>query len=517
VKVCLLAPPMMDVVDGSLRTISMDAERECPPYGIYMLAAALRAAGHEVALVDLIAEQSVDLTPHEQELRDCELVGVGATSLSWPSAKVVLHQIEKLLPTVPIVLGGIHPTMFDRYVLQTSPATYVVRGEGERALLQLCECVSRGVSAAGVPGLTWKAPDGSITRNPVPAKIDNEELASFPVPDYSLLAPDVYKGLAIESSRGCAFDCSFCSTSYRRTWRPIPAEDFVDRLTTLMPHLPRTRYRTMHVIDDEFSMNPRRAVRITELLHDRGLEPWLVYDSRANDLLFPGYVEGMADLTCQFLVGAECGYDEGLKKIGKGTTTEKLRQAAAKLARFGISERADFSFMLGLPWESMDEIRATIRFAAGLHAEFGVRILLQWYLQIPGSRLWEADRSAGLVSEAMYDDFGFFRNLYLFRTGVRISPSEFYEIAHMVEGLQRATRVRYPGRRMVEFTFPSAIATYFPVSVMNTHDSGLVRLREVSRPGKDLTTLQPTHVDLGVPEVAEVPVGVPRRHFVGYQ
>ncbi|GHG78967.1 hypothetical protein GCM10018779_59430 [Streptomyces griseocarneus] len=489
----------------------MDAERECPPYGIYLLAAALRSAGHEVVLIDLIAEQSVDLAPHEHELRGCELMGVGATSLSWPSARVVLHQIEKLLPTVPIVLGGIHPTMFDRYVLETSPATYVVRGEGERALLQLCECVAKGGSVADVPGLTWKAPDEKIVRNPVATRIDNEELGAFPVPDYSSLAPNVYKGLAIESSRGCAFDCSFCSTSYRRSWRPIPPEEFVNRLTTVMPHLPLTRYGTTHIIDDEFSMNPRRAVRITEVLRERGLEPWLVYDSRANDLLFPGYVEGMADLTCQFLVGAECGYDEGLKKIGKGTTTEKLRLAAAKLARHGIGERADFSFILGLPWESMDEIRATIRFAAGLHAEFGVRILLQWYLQIPGSRLWEADRAAGLVNESMYNEFGFFRNLYLFRTGVRLSPDEFYEVAQMVEALQRATRVRHPDRRMVEFTFPSAIATYFPVGVMNSRHSGLVRLREVSRPGKAITVEEPKPVDLGVP------VGVPRRHFVGYQ
>ncbi len=511
-KVCLLAPPMMDVVDGALQTISMDAERECPPYGLYMLTAALRAAGHEVVLVDLIAEQSVDLTPHHRALQDCQLVGVGATSLSWPSARVVLHQIEKLLPNVPIVLGGIHPTMFDRYVLDTTPATYVVRGEGERALLRLCACLSTGASVADIPGLTWRTPDGSVVRNPAAAKIDNEELGVFPVPDYASLAPGVYKGLAIESSRGCAFDCSFCSTSYRRSWRPIPAEEFVDRLTSVLPHLPLTRYHSTYIIDDEFSMNPRRAVRITELLHDRGLEPWLVYDSRANDLLFPGYVEGMADLTCQFLVGAECGYDEGLKRIGKGTTTEKLRLAAAKLARFGISDRADFSFILGLPWESMDEIRTTIRFAAGLHAEFGVRILLQWYLQIPGSRLWEADRSAGLVNEVMYDEFGFFRNLYLFRTGVRIAPDDFYDVAHMVEGLQRATRARYPERRMVEFTFPSAIAAYFPAGVLDGSDSGLVRLREVSRPGRAPTAvLEPTTVDLGVP------VGVPRRHFIGYQ
>src|SRR5262249_27150574 len=146
---------------------------------------------------------------------------------------------------------------------------------------------------------------------------------------------------------------------------------------------------TVHIIDDEFSMNPRRATEIARVIRRRGMKPKLVYDSRASDLLADGFVENIAEFTCQFLVGAECGYDEGLKRIGKGTTCAILETPAQTLRRYGIGDRAVFSFILGLLWETRAEVERTIRFAMHLHGNYNVRVLLQWYCQIPGSRLWE--------------------------------------------------------------------------------------------------------------------------------
>ena len=156
-------------------------------------------------------------------------------------------------------------------------------------------------------------------------------------------------------------------------------------------------------------MNPKRTVEITEILRKRGLKPVLIYDLRATDLLFKGLIPSIAEFTGQFLVGAECGYDEGLKKIGKGTTTKILEDAAALLHSHGLAGCADFSFVVGLPWESAAEVRKTCQFAAHLFSTYGVRILLEWYCQIPGSRLWEADREAGRVNELMYNNYGFSR------------------------------------------------------------------------------------------------------------
>jgi len=481
-KVVLFVPPVMDDIWGDPRPIAMDANRECPPYGVYLLQAVLKAAGHEAIVADLIADGSECIKPYASHLADCGLVGIAATSMSWATAVRVIRQVRKVRPEVPIVLGGIHPTMFDYYLLRSFPVNYVVRGEGEVAIVELCAALEKGRDVSGVPNLSWTDDSKAVVRNPLAPKIAKEDLGRYPIPDFSQLPMKLYKGLSIESSRGCAFDCSFCSTSYRRSWRGIPAQTFVDRLEQMMPQLSRTQLAMMHIVDDEFSTNPRRAMEIVKIIRGRGLRPLLVYDSRARDILYDGFVPSIAEFTSQFLVGAECGYDEGLKRIAKGTTTRMLEDAARLLDKEGLAGRADFSFVLGLPWEAAADVRRTCQFAAHLYASYGVRILLQWYCQIPGSRLWEADREAGLVSEAMYNDYGFFRDLYLFRTGVKLTPKEIGEISISVGALQRLGEYRDPKKQKVEYGHPEPVAFYFPQEFLVSHGDGLLNLREVSSP-----------------------------------
>jgi anaerobic magnesium-protoporphyrin IX monomethyl ester cyclase len=139
-KVLLVAPQLWTTSSGKSRfweephSIAMDAVRECPPYGIYLLQAVLRKAGHDAIVADLIAAGSNSMVPYLSDLTDCRLVGIAATSMSWPTALDVIQQIRRARPEVPIVLGGIHPTMFDLYILSTFPVDYIVRGEGELAL-----------------------------------------------------------------------------------------------------------------------------------------------------------------------------------------------------------------------------------------------------------------------------------------------------------------------------------------------------------------------------------------------
>jgi anaerobic magnesium-protoporphyrin IX monomethyl ester cyclase len=484
-KVLLVAPPIMDNLfwDHPI-SIAMDAVRECPPYGIYLLQAVLRQAQHEAVVADLIADGSHRIDPYLADLRDCGLVGIAATSMSWPTAVSVIRQVRQHRPDVPIVLGGIHPTMFDYYILNTFQVDYVVRGEGEVAIQALCAALEKGSGIEEVPNLSWRDSEGRVCRNPIPSKISKTQLGDFPIPDFSKLPMNLYKGLSIESSRGCAFDCSFCSTSYRKTWRGMPAAMFVDRLEEMLPQVERTQLEMIHVIDDEFSMNPKRTVEITDILRKRDLKPILIYDSRATDLLYDGLIPSIAEFTGQFLVGAECGYDEGLKKIGKGTTTQILEDAAAKLHANGLAGQADFSFVLGLPWETVTEVRKTCQFAAHLFATYGVRILLQWYCQIPGSRLWEVDREAGRVNEAMYNNYGFFRDLYLFRSGVRLTPDEIWQVSNTVATLQKMAKMQYPDRTMVEYGHPEPIGLYYPQEVMTRRPDGLASLREVAMPEK---------------------------------
>jgi anaerobic magnesium-protoporphyrin IX monomethyl ester cyclase len=461
-KIVLVAPPIVDTLDGRLQVVGVDAIRECPPLGIYTLAAVLEAEGHDVAVADLILHGTRSLDAFAADLDAADLVGIGATSMAWPAAVEVIAQVRRRRPDVPIVCGGIHPTLFDRHVLHTFPVQFVVRGEGERALPRLCAALEGREDLGAVPNLSWTNDRGALVRNALDPRIARQDLATMPLPRWERLPPATYKCLAVESSRGCAFDCSFCSTPYRRSWRGLDPDAVVARLAHALERLDRARSGCIHVVDDEFSMNPARATSIARGIAARGLTPRLLFDSRATDLLHPAFVEAIAPYTAGLLVGAECGYDEGLAKVGKGTTCRTLEEAARVLAAHGLAARTDFSFILGLPWETRAEVERTVRFATHLFVEYGVHVMLQWYRQIPGSRIWDDARRDGLVHESMYDAYGFFGNLYLFQTSCRLTPREIYAIADITEQLRWLAELTGRTRPSIVHHFPGPIADAFP-------------------------------------------------------
>lgn len=474
-RISLIATPLMDYQDGVLAPIAMDAVKTCPPYGIYLLATILRRHGHEVIIIDLIAQGTNELGHHAALIMSSHLVGIGTTSLAWPTAKRCIEEIRRYHPCVPIVLGGIHATMFDAYLLATTSANYCIRGEGDVAFPLLCNILERGGDLRQIKNLTCKGADGRIHRNQTAPLLTEAELAAQPMPDYSCIHPGIYPSLGIESSRGCPFDCIFCSTSYRKTWRGLPAMAFVDRVERLAGYLPLTTQGVVQIIDDEFSVKKERAIAIFQGFTDRGLKVKAVFSSRANDMLDEAFLKAALPHAHQFLVGAECGYNEGLKKVGKGTTVENIARAAALLDAHGLSQRADFSFVLGLPWETKAEVMETVRFAVGLQERHGVRVLLQWYCQIPGSRLWDEQRRREVLHEALYDDFGFFGSNYLFRSGIPLTPSEVHGVTRHIQAAQKQAPAN-----MIQSCTPEPILKYYPEIAESTAVSALANLRDTA-------------------------------------
>lgn len=84
----------------------------------------------------------------------------------------------------------------------------------------------------------------------------------------------------------------------------------------------------------------------------------------------------------------------------------------------------------------------------------------------------------------MYNNYGFFRDLYLFRSGVKLTPDEIWEVSTMVTALQSMARMKYPDRAMVEYGHPEPIGLYYPQEVMQSRPDGLASLREVAMPEK---------------------------------
>lgn len=511
--VVLCCVPIMDrMYDEKLIPVAQDAFAACPAIGIYLLAAILRDNGYKVTVADFTAEWRfklegvavaddrtlradklkriekialenlkklhTSLAAQASEigridkwlpiLREAALIGISGTSLNWPSVLMVVRQIRDAGISVPIVVGGVHPTMLANYILQTCPIDFVIRHEGEKALLKLCEALEGRLEYEKVPNLSWRTKDGRIVHNSTIPPLTVDELASLPVPAYDLLPPKAYPLVALQSSRGCPFCCCFCSTPFRRSYRPIPASAFVDKLEEAMSLAADgvMASNIVQIMDDEWSVDRKRTIDIVHEVAHRNLHVKFIYDSRANDFLDEKYAEAVVPYTERFLVGAECGYNEGLTKVGKGTTVEKLESCARVLSKYGIAERAEFSFILGLPWESYEQVLQTIRFTTHLVLEYGVNVMLQWYCQIPGSLLWDESWQRGDVTPAMYDEFGFFRNLYLFKTGVKLSLEEIQEAVDAICTAHSLIVLSGRSKGSMAYRLPAPIQIYYPPAAL---------------------------------------------------
>lgn len=478
-KILLISAPILDRFDDQLVPIAMDAKRVAPPYGIYLLSSVLKNNGYLVDIADLIANGFDELDNVLTQIDNYDLIGIGATSFSWPTARICISKIKSVKQGVPIVLGGIHASMFDHHILSTTKADFIIRGEGEFAIIELCEMLEGKRGIADVTNLSYQDTDGTVVRNNISKVVD---LNDIPSPDYSSLPNDAYSGISIESSRGCPFDCIFCSTNYRQTYRSMRPDVFLDRVEDVLPFLSRTVNRAVQIIDDEFTLDIERVMEIVNSFSERNIQAKFVFDARVRDITNEKFVEQVSPHVCRFLVGAESGYDEGLKRIGKKITTATISQAAKILQKYNLSHLCDFSFVIGFPWEDYKDTLRTINFASDMMIEYGVNILLQWYMQIPGSRLWQAQKEEGILDEALYDDFGLFRNPYLFRSGVKLSLEEIDDISETIVSVKMLHEMSgIKNSNTLEYVHPLPISRYFPNNgYVHQYSSGLNSLREIS-------------------------------------
>jgi len=451
-RVLLIAVPLVDRIGQRLVPIAMDRYKTSPPLGIYLLAAIAREAGHDVQVLDLIAHGSLDLQRAIDAAGRCDVVGVSANSLNWPSARMVVDAVKEAFPRLPAVMGGIHPTSFPDHVLRHSKADYLICGEGDHALPSLLAALAGRIPLRDVPGLAW-IEDGFLHCNPNPA-LGIDEISALPDPAYDLLPGDCYESLSVESSRGCRFSCTFCSTRFRGSWRALPADLFVGRLERLQPQVDRTIYKAFSFIDDLFTFDAQRVIDIARRIDERAMDVWATLDARVTDIIKPGVAHAIEPMVSQMLVGAECGYNEGLKAIRKGASVEIIERAAAVLHDIGLAPRTVFSFIIGFPFETADDCRRTIEFATGLLQRYNVRIYLQWFNAIPGSELWDALVADGDLDIAMYDEFGFLTNERIFRTGIRLPLDDIRELSATVRSLNMLLFLTRPAADVLQFAQP---------------------------------------------------------------
>ena len=219
----------------------------------------------------------------------------------------------------------------------------------------------------------------------------------------------------------------------------------------------KTTKGVLNVVDDSFTVDRKRAASILSGIRNSGIAVQAVFDACARDLHSSELVSSLGEFANRFLVGAECGYDEGLRAINKRITTHDLQLAASSLRDHGLSGRSVFSFVIGFPFESRSDCLRTIEFASQLVIRYGVGAYLQWYNPIPGSEIWQELEHSGRIALVDFDSFGFFRSSRIFRAGVRLSDSDIDFICEAVDAVNRLSVVAHPDSPIIQFSRPAAL------------------------------------------------------------
>ncbi len=346
--------------------------RIAPPFGILYLASALEKAGFSVKLIHRSATRAA-LEETVREVIGAKPLLAGFSVLSGPSLLPAWEASRRLKKRsdLPIVWGGMHPTMLPEQTLGEPVIDYVVVGEGEETLVELVRNLAGQAEArplAGIDGLAWKK-DGKIRVNPARAFIKDLDAYSpawhhLPIESYfyrrrffytdfgsalpGLIAPYV-------TSRGCPWRCGYCYNQFvnKRSFRAHSAARVLSDIARL-----KSEHGVEAVVfeDDNLFTDRRRALEIV-----RGIGiPWSsslradYFGRWKEEFIRELKISGCVELR----IGAESGVPRILEIMAKDITVEEIRLSAEICRRQGINGL--YNFMVGIPGETWAESLETL-------------------------------------------------------------------------------------------------------------------------------------------------------------
>ena len=369
------------------------------------LAAVLRRKGARVAILDLgIVGNDDGIEKVLQELKP-KYVGLTATTPLFPRIVELSSKCRRILgDEVTLLVGGPHATALPGESLQSSEFDILVFGEGEETVVDIWE----GKKLSEINGIYYKD-NGRIKKTARRKPI--ADLDQLPFIAVDLFDNECYHGakalsktmpnFQYESSRGCSGVCTFCNKNiFGYNFRPKSPERVVEEIEFILGH----GYKEIRFVDDQFNSDIDRAIKICELIINKGLKfPWSLASGIRVDTVNEEFFKVAKMAGCyQIGVGFEAGTQTGLNSISKNITLEQSRECMAMMKNAGI-EVLGF-FILGLPDDTEATMEETIKFALELKPDFAKATIL---MPFPGTRLFTQYEQKGLIKTRDWEKYNF--------------------------------------------------------------------------------------------------------------
>ena len=391
-KILLVNPPIPHEIE-----LYSTAGIVAPPMGLTYLAAVLEKYGYHVEILDApVLSLSHEQIEEEIKKREPDIVGITATTAMINSALQVAKTAKTVLPESIVVLGGIHVTFSYESTMRENPFVDIVCiGEGEYTLLELVQTLEKEGDLKNVKGIVYRK-NGELVKNQPRPLIEN--LDELPFPARHLLPMHKYKAFGenmilgtILTSRGCPFNCIFCSSSllFGKKFRARSPKNVVDEVEQFQEAY-KTRY--VEFVDDTFTFDRKRAEAICKEIIDRKLDTRWVCSCRV-DLIDKELMQTLKKAGCVMIYfGVESGVQRIINLMRKGIKLEQAERVMKWAREVGIETVA--SFVFGIPGETWEDAMQTIKFAKKLNPDY---VQFSIATPFPGTELYQIAKREGLL------------------------------------------------------------------------------------------------------------------------
>lgn len=417
-----------------MRVVLVATQTHPVAIGLRYLSSYLKSAGHDVRMVFLSSQHSakgLDFTRPDFErlfqfCRESDLIGLSLMTSGYYLAAKLTQAIRDRKINVPVVWGGIHPTVAPDESLEIADA--ICMGEGEESTRLLLQRMSRGKDPTDIGGMGFRAGGWfGNSRNLInPVLPLDRPLEDYPFPDYDLkthwilrkgefvqarpeLLRSALQRLRVQTTRGCPYSCTFCNNTvwqelYRGKgkWvRQRSNQSIIAEITSMRARFPTIR--AVNIIDDLFLVR-----------HEDVLEDFVArYTSQVNlPLELDAFPNTVTEAKVRILtrlplhlisMGIQSGSPDTLQNVyHRPTTPERISECIDLFSKYGL--RAEYHYIIANPYESEENVIASMRFIASHHK--GPAVLRVFPLMLyPGSPLYKRARNDGIIGERHEDAY----------------------------------------------------------------------------------------------------------------
>lgn len=412
IKTVLINPPLSAHEQaGGLEEV----ENVMQPLGIGYIAAVLEKNNFDVKIIDCRVSK-IDFIKLLEILKrlNPDVIGMTATVLDIQKSIKFAEILKKEFPDAILVLGGPHLTSAPLKTMEQSVFDIGVIAEGEYTMLDLVKALSELNSnkltqekLKKIKGIVFRNKDNKIEFSEQRPYIHNLDELPFPArhlyPPLSKYrpVPASYIKLPlghIMTSRGCPNQCIFCDRKiFGNKFRARSPKNVVDELEQIIKVY---KAKEVKFFDDTFTLDKKRVYEIFEEIKRRNLRfPWSCL-TRVNCVDYP-LLKAMKKAGCwQVAFGLESGDQRMLDMMKKGTTVEQNRNAVLWAKKAGLNIRA--FFVMGMPGETPESFRKTVRFAKSLPIDVVTFYSTTLY---PGNELYDIVKKEGKILHEDYSQY----------------------------------------------------------------------------------------------------------------